>query len=923
MKIGAPKKLILVSLVLLAVVTIFIFSTSHPPIDFNTQVKPILNAKCITCHGGVKKKSGFSVLFRSEAMGLTESGKRAIIPGDPEHSEMIRRLTLKDPEERMPYKHAPLSESEVAILRDWVKQGAPWGDHWAYVPVKETETPKRTGYLWGLIPARSSAWEKNDIDYFINDKLQKENISPSPEASKADLLRRVSLDLTGLPAKTTLSEKFLNSTDNKAYEDLVDSLMASPRFGERWASMWLDIARYADTKGYEADMGRVIWKYRDWLINSFNDDKPYNLFLTEQLAGDLLPEPTDAQMIATAFQRNSMTNDEGGTDNEEFRTAAVLDRTNTTWEGLMGTTFGCVQCHSHPYDPFTHDEYYKFMAFYNNTRDEDTQSDYPLLRQFKPEDSLKLQLLASWLAANAGSQQAKEIVNFLKTWQPAINSLTCDQFINASLVSSWFAGFHNNGSARLKKVLLDNKQELIFRYKSYEPGGTWSIHLDTPDGPTIKNIILDSTHGEWRIVKTDFTPPPGTHDLFFGYKNPNAKSADETCVLFDWFYFTAHFPGVARPGYDSATKKFWELLNAPVSTTPVMIENPSDLSRTTHVFERGNWLVKGAAVQPDVPHSLNAFPTNAPRNRLGLAMWITSKQNPLTSRTMVNRLWEQLFGNGLVETLEDMGTQGATPTHPELLDHLAYQFMNTYNWSVKRLLKEMVMSATYRQNSKVDKLLLEKDPYNKLYARGSRVRLSAEQVRDQALLVSGLLSDKMYGPPVMPWQPQGIWLSPYNDRAWIKNDGEDQYRRSVYTFWKRTAPYPSMISFDAVSREVCTVRRIRTNTPLQALVTMNDSVYLEAGRHFAYAMQKTSAAKNDINSIITNGYHLAIGKHIPVAKLTILKKLYDTAYLSYKNDPSKTCDILGMADKNNNPQTAALVIVASAILNLDEFITKN
>lgn len=922
MKTGAYKKMTIVSVSLLAVITLFIFSTAHPSIDFNTQVKPILNAKCITCHGGVKKKAGFSVLFREEAMGVGESGKRAIIPGDPDNSEMIRRLTSKDPEERMPYKHPPLNEAEISTLRQWIKQGAPWGDHWAYVAVKETPAPVSKGYLWGLIKPSPSSWERNDIDHFISAKLKQESLKPSPEADKASLVRRVSLDLTGLPAPGGLSKKFLSDNSDKAYEELVDSLLASPHFGERWTSMWLDLSRYADTKGYEADLGRNIWKYRDWLILAFNNDKPYDKFLTEQIAGDLMPNPTDAQLIATAFQRNSMTNDEGGTDNEEFRTAAVLDRTNTTWEALMGTTFGCVQCHSHPYDPFTHEEYYKFVAFYNNTRDEDTQSDYPLLRQYAPQDSLKWDNLKSWLAANTVPEKALEINGFLRTWQPAINSLTCDKFVNASLVSSWFAGFHNNGSCRLKHVSLNNKQVLTFRYKSYMPGGTWTIHLDAPDGPVLKSIYLDSTR-DWKITTTDFVSPQGVHDLYLAYNTPYSKSPDETCVLFDWFYFTEPFPGIDKPGYDSANKKYWELLNAKVSTTPVMVENSSDLARTTHVFERGNWLVKGETVQPGVPNSLNPFPAGAPRNRLGLAMWLTSKQNPLTARTMVNRLWEQLFGAGLVETLEDMGTQGAAPTHRELLDHLAYRFMHENKWSVKLLLKEMVMSATYRQDSKTSDDLLEKDPYNKLYARGARVRLSAEQVRDQALFISGLLSEKMYGEPVMPVQPQGIWLSPYNDRSWVTSDGEDQHRRSLYTFWKRTAPYPSMLSFDAVSREVCAPRRIRTNTPLQALVTMNDPVYLEAGRNFAYLMKQKVSNKKDVDQMIKEGYQLAMGKPIPAAKLTILTQLYNKAYSTYKQDSLKTCELVGRADENNNPETAALIIVASALFNLDELVTKN
>ncbi|MDP9229978.1 MAG: DUF1553 domain-containing protein, partial [Bacteroidota bacterium] len=365
-----------------------------------------------------------------------------------------------------------------------------------------------------------------------------------------------------------------------------------------------------------------------------------------------------------------------------------------------------------------------------------------------------------------------------------------------------------------------------------------------------------------------------------------------------------------------------QLLSKDVPSTPVMMDNPPDMHRTTHVFERGNWLVEGDQVSAGVPHSLNPLPKNAPRNRLGLAMWLTDKKNPLTARTMVNRLWEQLFGTGIVETLEDLGTQGAEPTHRELLDYLAYRFMNDYNWSVKKLLKEMVMSATYRQDSKFTKETLEKDPLNKYYTRGARVRLSAEQVRDQALAISGLLSEKMYGPSVMPWQPEGIWMSPWNGDYWYRSDGEDQYRRAVYTFWKRTAPYPSMITFDGIGREVCTARRIRTNTPLQALVTLNDSVYLEASRYFAYAIEK-QVGKNNVQSQISKGYELALRKTISKPKLEALEKLYYTALQKFKIDKDKTCEMIGVNDEHNNPETAALVVVANAILNLDEVITKS
>jgi len=921
MSIGKNKKLVVVLCCLLLTASVFIFSTSRKTIDYNTQVKPILNKKCITCHGGVKRKSGFSLLFRSEALAKSESGKFAIIPGDPDHSEMIRRINLKDPEDRMPYKHPPLNEEEKSILYNWIKEGAVWGDHWAYIPVKETPLPESKGFLTGLIPG-SSSWEKNDIDYFIHDKLNREKLQPSAEADKATLLRRVSLDLTGLPPTASLAKKFLESSSGKAYEDLVDSLLASPKYGERFTSMWLDIARYADTKGYERDDNRVIWRYRDWLIHAFNEDKPYDRFLIEQLAGDLLPDPTDDQYLATAFQRNTMTNDEGGTDNEEFRTAAVLDRVNTTWQGIMGTTFSCVQCHSHPYDPFSHNEYYKFMAFFNNTRDEDTYADYPLLRHFSPDDKLSLDSITAWLQKNGFERKSKQVYTFLKTGQPAINSLLADKFVNGELADTKWLIFRNNGLARLKKVDLNGKNQLIFKHKALLAGGVFSIHLDNADGTILQTIPVAQTQG-WNIAIVDFPPASGVHDLYLAYTNPNLLKPNDNGLQFDWFCFTDELPGKDKPGYEEMYKGFQSLLNKDMPNTPVMMDNPADMFRVTNVFERGNWLVKGEAVNADVPHSLNPFPTNAPRNRLGMAMWLTSKQNPLTARTMVNRMWEQLFGNGIVETLEDMGTQGAAPTHQELLDHLSYQFMNDFNWSTKKLLKELVMSATYRQDSKVSKELLEKDPYNKFYARGVRVRLSAEQLRDQALAIGGLLSDKMYGAPVMPWQPQGIWLSPYNGRSWVRSDKEDQYRRAIYTFWKRTAPYPSMISFDGVSREVCSVRRIRTNTPLQALTTMNDSVYLEASRHFAWKMQESSSDKKDVGIIIGEGYRLALSKPITTERLVALKNLYTRAYQKFQNDPDKTCEINGQPDQHNNPETAALVIVANAILNLDEVITKN
>jgi len=896
------RRLLIISagaVILIAILSWLLFFHEHP-VDFNTQVKPILNKKCIVCHGGVKRQGDFSLLFRTDALSKAKSGKLPIIPGDPDHSEMIRRITLDDPEDRMPYKQPPLTKEEITILRDWIKQGAKWGDHWAYVAVQ---------------PPQEKGWS---IDDYIREKLSKEHLSPSPEAPKATLLRRVCLDLTGLPPTPVQANEFLRDTRPDAYERLVDTLLASPRYGEKWATLWLDLARYADTKGYERDGGRDIWRYRDWLINAFNSDMPYDRFLTEQLAGDLLPNPTDAELIATAFHRNTMTNDEGGTDNEEFRTAAVVDRVNTTWQVLMGTTFACVQCHSHPYDPFRHDEYYQFMAFFNDTRDEDTYDDYPLLRQFSPADSLDIIKLSNWVSGKGSPQQGKEIAWFLRTWQPSINSIRADQFVNSELADTKWLIFRNHAVARLHDVDLDKRDQLIYRYLGFVAGGVWVVHLDKPDGPVLQKIAVPVTK-DWAIEVVNFPSQHGRHDLFLTYENPNLKGPNASGMQFDWFHFTHSLPGAGDPEYAGMKRLYDTLMRKQPPTTPIMIDNPGDMHRVTHVFEKGNWLVQGKAVEPATPRSLNPFPAAAPRNRLGLAMWLTSRQNPLTARTIVNRVWEQLFGTGLVETLEDLGTQGAEPTHRELLDYLSWKFMTDDKWSIKKLLRSMVLSATYRQDSKVSPGQLEKDPYNKYHARGARVRLSAEEVRDQALAVSGLLAERLGGPSVMPWQPKGIWLSPWNGQDWHKSDGQDQYRRALYTYWKRTAPYPSMMSFDGTARELCTARRIRTNTPLQALTLLNDSVYLDASRHLAEMMSSAGPVKEAIQK----GYSSVVFHPIDAASLQALIGLYDMAYARYSHSPGKTREIAASEGRYNRPSMAALIVVANAILNLDEVITKN
>jgi mono/diheme cytochrome c family protein len=912
------SKILWISILMVAAGVVYLLTTMHKKVDFVANVKPIINKSCITCHGGVKKQGGFSLLFRDEAMAKTESGIYAIVPGNAAKSEMIRRLTLKDPEERMPYHHDPLTNEEIATLKAWINQGAEWGTHWSYKPLEPVKPPQQS-LLFGLFKKKSK-WAENEVDNFIEDKLLAADMQPSPKADKTTLLRRVSLDLIGMPAPERLAKRYLSDETPLAYGKLVDSLLALPQFGEKWASFWLDIARYADTKGYERDDGRNIWEYRDWVIRAFNKDMPYNQFVTEQIAGDLLPNPTYDNYLASAFHRNSMTNDEGGTNNEEFRTAAVLDRVNSTWQGLLGTSFACVQCHSHPYDPFKHDEYYQFAAFFNNSRDEDTQADYPLLRKLDDTLTTELKQLTAWLSANAGQQQAKEAETFIKTWQPAYNSLVTDSFTNAELVDTKWLGMRNKGTCRLKGVWLQNRDELLYRYQAWTAGGHLTIHLDSVKGPLLANITLKPIKGDWDIASIGLAPAKGRHDLFFTYTHPSLKTPEQTGAMFDWFYFTGKFPGKDKPGYADMAKLYWKLVTAKTSGTPIMMDNPDYMYRASHVFERGNWRVKGKEVTPNTPASLIAMPANAPKNRLGLAMWLTAKQNPLTARTMVNHVWEQLFGIGLAETLEDLGSQGIPPTHRELLDWLSYNFINADNWSTKKLIRKIVTSATYQQSSALNAQLLKKDPNNQLYCRFPRVRLSAEQIRDQALCISGLINQKMYGPGVYPYQPDGIWLSPWSGETWKQNKDSNQFRRAIYTFWKRSAGYPSMMAFDAVSREVCTVRRIRTNTPLQALTTLNDSAYIDIARRFARRLKAEAPAKADKQ--IALGYSLATNHTIDNRSLKALMNLYNVAVKKFGADTGKTERML--ADTAiANKDLAALTVVANAILNLDEVVMKN
>ena len=917
---------IIIASLLFGLIGLGIFSLikagNNQRVDFNAEIRPILNSKCITCHGGVKRSGGFSLLFRSDAMEVNESGNVAIVPGHPDSSEMIARLTHHDPEFRMPLDMKPLSEKEIDLLTRWISQGAEWEEHWAYIKPEPQESPKV-----------NAGWVNNDIDKFIFQRLKQEGLTPNDEADRATLIRRASLDLIGLPPIPEAVDAFVNNQDEDAYEQMIDELLASPRFGEKWASMWLDLARYADSKGYEKDAERFIWPYRDWVIKAFNEDLPFDQFTLEQIAGDMLPNPTRDQLIATGFHRNTMNNDEGGTDNEEFRVAAVIDRVNTTFDVFQGVSMSCVQCHSHPYDPFRQKEYYQLMAYFNNTEDADTPDEKPVLKGFSENQKQEIREIAEWIANNVEGEKPEESASLTELqkqiFYPKLYSGLCDECHKVEIRfagSTQIAGYIEDGSyLRFNNINLDDVTGITFSYVSAGAGGNAYLYVDNMDGESVAQAPLINTGNwaegdetKWKRVKRNLSQKfTGNHDIFVLLKG------DTGAGICDFEGITLNkkkeFIAADSELGEELEKKRRELMAMKPVQTPIMRELKDSARRQTHVFERGNWLVQGAEVNPSIPASMPEIPEGATNDRLGFAKWLIDENNPLTSRVSVNRFWEQIFGIGIVETLEDFGTQGAEPTHPELLDWLALRFANELNWSVKSLLKEIAMSSAYRQSTEVSKKALEKDPYNKLLSRGARVRLSAEQIRDQALAVSGLLSDKMYGPSVMPPQPEGIWQAVYSSQAWATSKGEDRYRRGLYTYWRRTSPYPSMISFDSPSREFCVTRRIRTNTPLQALVTLNDPVYIEAAQHLASRMLDYGGA--DIEQCLKAGYKLAMTREPDEKTLGVLQELYEATFADYESAPEKVVEISGEGI-TSSAQLAALTVVANAIMNLDGFVMK-
>lgn len=1090
-------------------------------VDYNRDIRPILASNCFACHGQdpESRQAGLRLDVREGAVAL-RNGSRAIDPGKPEKSSLVARINAADPDLLMPPASSghQLTPQQKKLLTVWVEQGAPYAVHWSFAPLRRPAVPK----------VKNRSWSRTSLDPFVLARLEKAGLKPAADADRYTLIRRVSLDLTGLPPTPSEVEAFVQDRSPNAYEKVVDRLLASPRYGEHWARMWLDLARYADTQGYEKDGQRTIWRYRDWVIDALNADMPYDRFTLEQLAGDLLPNPTPSQILATAFHRNTMTNTEGGVDREEFRIAAVKDRVDTTVQVWMGLTMGCAKCHTHKYDPITQREYYRFFALFNQTEDANRSDEAPTVPMPTPEQKGrlaelddKIRTLRAAFAQDAPELEAQQLawekeLAAKSLWTPlrferaesaagasfhsrpdgalvvggpklekdtytltfplppiTVRSLRLEALKDPSLPSGG-PGRHTSdqnvvtseltlefiaedGQERKPVALVNPRAD--FEQQGWPVGGAidrkpetgwaWSPQngkahvavfdlkapLASPGGhlvATLKQNYPHLQHGCFRLSVSGSEPAllkAELQPLSDLARVPRAQRSEKAQKRLDEAFRQTHEPTAGIYREITATEKERSALEAAIPKTPIMRELPRDKQRLTRIHQRGNFLDPGEEVAPGFPTAFGPVPAGAPPNRLGAAQWLVSPENPLTARVAVNRLWARLFGTGLVETEEDFGTQGSLPSHPELLDHLAslystpaavtlkqgsegagsqgershigqdgygltggkgaggpgereshpsrtaaasdsrgsaYAIRNTQytdssqyalrithyagkalrntqyagtsplapqpshlpqglGWSTKQLLKMIVMSATYRQAAQSTPEKLKADPTNALLSRGPRFRLPAEVIRDQALAVSGLLSAKTHGPSVMPPQPDGIWKTVYSGLKWKTSEGDDRYRRSLYTFWRRTSPYPSLTTFDAGSGEFCVVRRIRTNTPLQALVTLNDPAYVEAAGALGRTMLKGKATKT--RDRLLAGYYRTLARKPAAPELDRLVRLFDTTLADFRAKPEAAKALLAAASaqplKDHDTATyAAYLVVANVLLNLDEALTK-
>ncbi len=928
-------------------------------IHFTRDIRPILSGRCYKCHGPDPdtREAGLRLDDADAAQVELESGERAIVPGQLDASELIARIITDDESTRMPPadQGAGLSKQEIETLKQWVAEGAKYDKHWSFVAPVSPKLPE----------VSNPEWCRNGLDHFVLQKLDQQKLKPSPEADRRTLIRRLSLDLTGLPPSPEEIENFLSDDSPLAYEHLVDRLLVSPAYGERWARIWLDLARYADSAGYADDPPRVIWQYRDWVIDAINKDLPIDQFTVEQLAGDLLPNPTHDQLIATAFHRNTMTNSEGGTDDEEFRSAAIVDRVNTTMQIWMGLTMGCAQCHTHKYDPISQEEYFRVYAILNQTEDADRRDEGPLLETWTPELNEKKKNVQAKIDA---------LKEKLKTLQESEASEPTDLQLPDGPIAAQFVRIDIPG----RSEFLSLAEVQVFAGEDQVALGKNATQISTSHDAPAKLAVDGNTDGHFfdakstthtekglapwwqvdlgkvhkidRVVVWNRSDSPGVGQRLNGFRvvllDANKKpiwakaklKANETETLIvipksseevskEEKAALAEYLGKNNPELDKLQKQIAstekQLKAIKALTVPIMRELPLDKHRKTHIQVRGNFLDLGPEVAAGVLKEFHPLEASNP-TRLDFAKWLVDPANSLTARVFANRYWEILFGLGLVETSEDFGMQGELPSHFGLLDWLAIQFMEG-DWQQKKFLKLIVTSATYRQSSTVDAKLTALDPKNRLLARGPRFRLSAEMIRDQALAVSGLLSHKMHGPSVNPPRPKlGLRAAFGGSTDWETSQGEDKYRRGLYTTWRRSIPYPSMDAFDAPSREVCTIRRIPTNTPLQALVTLNDPVYIEAAQ--ALAGRILNEGGDSIESRVSYGFTLCTAREPTPAERSVLTKTFESLKNQFASDSASAQKLQAMKLQKGEEipaeTQAAWTVLSNVLLNLDETLTR-
>ncbi|MCM8535695.1 MAG: PSD1 and planctomycete cytochrome C domain-containing protein [Lentisphaeraceae bacterium] len=1008
-------------------------SLSAKEIDFNRDIRPILSDNCFHCHGpdggeygelwkgGLRldveegAKADLSLVklevknAKRKAEGKEVSTKKskakfAIVSGAPEKSSLISRIYTDDEDDVMPPRDSnhSLSDAEKKLLKDWIARGATWGKHWSFVTPKKSNLPK----------VKSANWIKNEIDSFVLARLEEKGVKPSAEASKEVWIRRVSLDLTGLPATPSEVDAFLKDNSQDSYETVVDRLLMSPSYAERMTLDWLDSARYADTSGYQYDMERSMWPWRDWVIQAFHKNTPFDQFVTEQLAGDLLPNSSFSQKIATGFNRNHGFTIEGGVIEEEYRVQYVNDRVNTFGTVFLGLTMDCTRCHNHKYDPLTAKDYYSISAFFDKIKEKGKGNgrgalaippmiNYPLydkteLAQLeqdvsaalnKPFTSRQHQAYNQWhqdfyssksyteftaVKAKSGALVEKkadysylftgklenEEVYTFSTTVPAgkINSLVIEALVDPSMVKSG-PGRAENGNAvlsyveatigqgdsakkvRFQNVLADFTQK-GFKVSDILKGNTkgWAVGGEQKHENRLAVLglkkTLDVKADETLTVKLHFKSPYAKH--VFGRVRLDL-SKEKSTDLFNKLKMKNAF--LAKKIPESRLKDYYlknidkevsglvsKLSKMKKNVVPVMIMEESPTIRQTHLLERGEYDKKGEKVAAATPSFLPPLLDSYPKNRLGLAKWLTDERNPLFARVTVNRFWQLMFGVGLVKTTEDFGAQGEKPSHPELLDWLAVDFREN-DWDVHQLLKKIVLSATYRQSSKIRNDF--DDPENRLLARGARFRLQGELIRDQALFASGLLSDKTGGPSVYPYQPAGLWLELTNRPGFqIKyqhSKGEDLYRKSMYSYWKRALPNPSLTAFDAPERDVCIVSRAKTNTPLQALTLLHDPTYLEAARVLAVRSLESSS---NIDEAIKQTFRKVVGRVPSFEEAKILNDVFEKKLVILKNRPELITSQLSVGEFKIETELpperiAAFTSVCHILFNLSETITKN